>query len=181
VETWEAVGALIRFLFQEVHMVSTELLRRYPLFAGQNNYMLEEIAMLSNEVTKAEGDWLFHENEDANKLYLVLDGAVALTLFVYLNGEEQHLASSHSLGKNEIVGWSSIVPPHQYKVGARAVKESHLLVIDAVPLRQLLDDNPEYGYHFLCQIAEVVSERFMLVNIQIMSLMADNESKAVSG
>lgn len=162
-------------------MVSTELLRRYPLFAGQNNYMLEEIAMLSNEVAKLEGEWLFHEHEEATKLYLVLDGAVALTLFVYLNGEEQHLASSHSLGKNEIVGWSSIVPPHQYKVGARAVKDSRLLVIDAVPLRQLLDDNPEYGYHFLRQIAAVVSERFMLVNIQIMSLMADNESKTLSG
>ena len=46
-------------------MVSTELLRRYPLFAGQSHYMLEEIAMLSSEVTKAEGEWLFHENEDA--------------------------------------------------------------------------------------------------------------------
>jgi CRP-like cAMP-binding protein len=161
-------------------MVSTELLRRYPLFAGQNNYMLEEIAMLSNEVNKAEGDWLFHENEEATKLYLVLEGAVALTLFVYLNGEQQHLASSHSLDKNEIIGWSSIVPPHQYKIGARAVKDSRLLEIDAVPLRQLLDDNPEYGYRFLRQVAEVISERFMLVNIQLMSMVADNESKPVA-
>jgi CRP-like cAMP-binding protein len=162
-------------------MVSTELLRRYPLFAGQSNYMLDEIAMLSNEIPKAEGDWLFHENEEATKLYLVLDGAVALTLFVYLNGEEKHLATSHSLGKNEIVGWSSIVTPHQYKLGAKAVKESRLLEIDALPLRQLLDDNPEYGYLFLRQIAEVVSERFMLVNIQIMSLMADKEDNPVAG
>lgn len=162
-------------------MVSTELLRRYPLFAGQSNYMLDEIAMLSSEITKAEGEWLFHENEDATKLYLVLDGAVALTLFVYLNGEQKHLATSHSLGKNEIVGWSSIVTPHQYKLGAKAVKESRLLEIDALPLRQLLDDNPEYGYLFLRQIAEVVSERFMLVNIQIMSLMADKEDSQVTG
>jgi len=162
-------------------MVSTELLRRYPLFAGQSNYMLDEIAMLSSEIAKAEGEWLFHENEDATKLYLVLDGAVALTLFVYLNGEQKHLATSHSLGKNEIVGWSSIVTPHQYKLGARAVKGSRLLEIDALPLRQLLDDNPEYGYHFLRQIAEVVSERFMLVNIQILSLMADKENNPVNG
>ena len=162
-------------------MVSTELLRRYPLFAGQNHYMLEEIAMLSSEVTKAEGEWLFHENEDATRLYLVLDGAVALTLFVYLKGEQQHLSTSHSLGRNEIVGWSAIVPPHQYKVGARAVRESHLLEIDAVPLRQLLDDNPEYGYHFLRQIAEVISERFMLANIQILSLAAEKETKSVAG
>ena len=162
-------------------MVSTELLRRYPLFAGQNHYMLEEIAMLSSEMTKAKGEWLFHENEEATKLYLVLDGAVALTLFVYLNGEQQHLASSHSLGKNEIVGWSSIVPPHQNKLGARAVKESRLLEINAVPLRQLLDDNPEYGYHFLRQIAEVVSERFMLVNIQLLSLAADKENDSMPG
>ena len=162
-------------------MVSTELLRRYPLFAGQNHYMLEEIAMLSSEVIKAEGEWLFHENEEANKLYLVLDGAVALTLFVHLSGDPQHLSTSHSLGKNEIVGWSSIVTPHQYKLGAKAVKETHLLEIDAIPLRQLLDDNPEYGYLFLRQIAEVVSERFMQVNIQILSLMADKEDNPVAG
>jgi CRP-like cAMP-binding protein len=79
------------------------------------------------------------------------------------------------------VGWSSIVTPHQYKLGAKAVKESRLLEIDALPLRQLLDDNPEYGYLFLSQIAEVVSERFMLVNIQIMSLMADKEDHPITG
>ena len=162
-------------------MVSTELLRRYPLFAGQSNYMLDEIAMISSEVTKADGDWLFHENEEATKLFLVLEGAVALTLFVYLNGEQRHLATSHSLGKNEIVGWSSVVTPHQYKLGARTVRDSKLLEIDAISLRQLLDDNPEYGYHFLRQIAEVVSERFMFVNIQIMSLMADKEKDPVEG
>ena len=160
-------------------MVSTELLRRYSLFAGQNNYMLEEIAMLSNEITKDKGDWLFHEDEDATKLYLVLEGAVALTLYVYLNGSGQHLSSSHSIGKGEIIGWSSIVPPHQYKVGAMAVKKSNLLEIDALPLRQLLDDNPEYGYHFLRQIAEVISERYMLINIQILSLMTDKQIKPV--
>jgi CRP-like cAMP-binding protein len=111
----------------------------------------------------------------------VLDGAVVLTLFVHLEGEPQHLSTSHSLGKNEIVGWSSIVTPHQYKLGARAVKETHLLEINAIPLRQLLDDNPEYGYHFLRQIAEVVSERFMQVNIQILSLMADKENDPMAG
>jgi len=162
-------------------MVSTELLRRYPLFAGQSHYMLEEIAMLSSEVIKTAGEWLFHENEEATRLYLVLDGAVALTLFVHLEGETQHLSTSHSLGKNEIVGWSSIVTPHQYKLGARVVKEAQLLEIEAVPLRQLLDDNPEYGYHFLRQIAEVVSERFMQVNIQILSLMADKENNLMAG
>ena len=161
-------------------MVSTELLRRYPLFAGQNNYMLEEIAMLSNEIKKEKDEWLFHEDEDAQKLYLVLDGAVALTVYVYLNGSGQHLSSTHSLGKGEIVGWSAIIPPHQYKVGATIVKTSNLLEIDALPLRQLLNDNPEYGYHFLRQIAEVVSERYMLVNIQIMSLMTDKQVKTIS-
>jgi CRP/FNR family cyclic AMP-dependent transcriptional regulator len=160
-------------------MVSSELLRRYPLFAGQSHYMLEEIAMISSEVVKDKDEWLFHEDENANKLYLVLDGAVSLTLYVYLNGSGQHLSSSHSLGKGEIIGWSSIIPPHQYKLGAMAVKKSHLLEVDAPPLRQLLDDNPEYGYHFLRQIAEVVSERYMLINIQILSLMTDKQVKTV--
>ena len=156
-------------------MVSSELLRRYPLFAGQSHYMLEEIAMISDEITKKEDDWLFQEQEVANKMYLVLDGAVALTIFVHLHGSGQHLSSSHSLGKGEIIGWSAVVPPHQYKVGCIAVKDSHLLEIDAIPLRQLLDDNPEFGYHFMQQVSEVVSERFMQMNIQILSLIADKQ------
>jgi CRP-like cAMP-binding protein len=180
VETTNTVSDGVRFVFQEIRMVSSELLRRYPLFAGQNHYMLEEIAMLSNEISKEKDEWLFHENEAAEKLYLVLDGAVALTVYVYLNGSGQHLSSSHSLGKGEIVGWSAIIPPHQYKMGAMAVKNSSLLEIDAPPLCQLLDDNPEYGYHFLRQIAEVVSERYMLVNIQILSLMTDQQVRPTS-
>lgn len=157
-------------------MVSPELLRRYPLFAGQSPYMLDEIAMLGNQVSKVKGEWLFQENEDANKLYLVLDGLVALTLQVYVENKIQHLASTASLGKGEIVGWSSIIPPHQYKLGARIVENATLLEIDAPPLRQLLDDNPEYGYHFLQQIAEVISERFTMVTIQILSLVTDKQA-----
>lgn len=156
-------------------MVSPELLRRYPLFAGQNQYMLDEIAMLSNEVEKDEGQWLFHENEEADKLYLIRDGAIELTLFVYVGGEEKQLSSSSSLGKDEIVGWSAVVPPHQYKLGARVVKKSSLLEIDAAPLRQLLDDNPEYGYFFIQKIVEVISERFMYIQIQLLSLIADKD------
>ncbi len=160
-------------------MVSPELLRRYPLFAGQSPYMLEEIAMISNEVHKSKDEWLFHENEEANKLYLVLEGAISLTLQVYTENQVQHLASTSSIGKGELVGWSSIIPPNQYKLGARAVKDCTLLEIEAAPLRQLLNDNPEYGYHFLQQIAEVVSERFTMVTIQLLSMVTDKQGSSV--
>ena len=40
-------------------MVSTELLRRYPFFAGLNDDQLRELAMITEKLEVQEGDTLF--------------------------------------------------------------------------------------------------------------------------
>jgi len=157
-------------------MVSTELLRRYPLFAGQNAYMLGEIARLCEEVPIPSGEWVFHESEPANRFFLVLEGSIDLTLIVSPGGETQHITTTSAIEPGEILGWSAVVPPHQYKLGARAAKDSRLLAIDGPGLRQLLDDNPAFGYPFLQQIVAVVSERLLAIEIQLMSMVVDRQT-----
>ena len=156
-------------------MISTEILRRFPLFAGQSIYMLDEIAMISSEITVEEGEWLFHENEDAKKFYLILDGKIALTLFLHYKGDSQHLKTTGALSRGEILGWSSLVPPHHYKLGAKAETDTKLLVIDGKALKQLFDDNPEYGYPFMKKIAEEISDRLENKIIQVLSMVLEPE------
>lgn len=159
-------------------MISPEVLRRFPLFAGQNPYMLDEIAMISREVRVAAGDWLFHENEEAKKFFLIQKGKIALTLFVYYQGSGQNLKTTSPLNKGEMFGWSSLVPPHHYKLGALAETEADLLEIDGKALRQLFDDNPEFGYPFMKNIAEEISDRLEYKIIQVLSMVLEPEKNS---
>ena len=156
-------------------MISVELLRRFPLFAGQSFYMLEEIASISEEVEAKKGEWLFRENEEASKFYVILEGKIGLSLYLFVGGEGQHLQAISSLGKGELVGWSSLVKPNVYTLNGQVEEDSRLLVIQAEPLRELLDDNPECGYHLTKRVAEVISERLVYAYIQLLSL-ADHSS-----
>lgn len=161
-------------------MVSTELLRRYPLFARQSHYMLKEIALLSDEVELGAGEWLFQEGEEATKLFLVLDGSMSLTLYLYLNGLGQHVEATSPLRQGEILGWSALIKPHVYTLGAQAQETTRLLAIDAAPLRELLDDNPGFGYFFLKNVAEVLGDRLTGKCVQLLSIVLDSSGKPIS-
>ena len=67
------------------------------------------------------------------------------------------------------------MPPHHYKLGAKAETDSKLLVIDGKALKQLFDDNPEYGYPFMKKIAEEISDRLENKIIQVLSMVLEPE------
>jgi CRP-like cAMP-binding protein len=151
-------------------MISPETLRFYPLFAGQNDEMLKQIAMLANEIKVEAGHQLFFEGEIAKSLYLVQDGSVVLTMNMGEKGD-QRVEELEPVSKHEVVGWSSIVKPHIYKMGAYTGEAGHLLAFDGEKLRQLFDDNPNFGYHFVQKLAEVIGERLISKCVQLMSLV----------
>ncbi len=160
-------------------MISPETLRGFRLFAGQSNYMLEEIAFLASEVELEAGEWLFHEEEYASHLYLISEGAISLCLNLYLNGSCQHIEAASPLGVWEVIGWSAVVKPHIYTFGARAVKKSRLVAFEAEPLRELLDDNPGFGYYLLKNLAEVIGDRLTNKCVQLLSLVLDSKGAPI--
>jgi CRP/FNR family cyclic AMP-dependent transcriptional regulator len=151
-------------------MVSPETLRFSPLFVRQDAGMLAKIAMLAEEKEVEAGYQLFFEGEVARSLYLILGGSVALTMNVGEKGD-QRVERLEPIGKGQVAGWSSIVKPHIYKLGAYADEASHLIKFDADGLRALLDENPSYGYYFMQKLAEVIGERLLSKCVQIMSMI----------
>jgi CRP-like cAMP-binding protein len=152
-------------------MISPETLRRYSLFAGQSNYMLEEIAMLGNSLTLEPGEWLFHEGDPALQLYIIVDGAISLTMTIHLNGSKERIQKMSSIGGGEIVGWSSLLLANYYRFGAQASKKTQLLEISGEGLGELLDDNPRYGYLLIKKITEIIAERLESKCTQLLSLV----------
>ncbi len=152
-------------------MISPETLRRYSLFAGQSQYMLEEIALLSREISLEPGEWLFREKEPAQRFYLILEGAISLTMTIHLNGPGEHIQKMSSIGRGEILGWSSLLRLNYYRFGAQAKRKTRLVEIDGEGLKELLDDNPNYGYLLVKKIAEVITERLEFKCTQLLSLV----------
>jgi CRP-like cAMP-binding protein len=151
-------------------MISPETLRFYPLFAHQDASMLAQIAELAEDKKVETGYQLFFEGEVAKSLYLVLDGSVVLTMNMGETGD-QKIEELEPVGKGEVVGWSSIVKPHIYKLGAYTGQKSHLVAFDGEKLRELFDQNPSFGYYFMQKLAEVIGDRLISKCVQIMSLV----------
>ena len=151
-------------------MISLEILRYYPIFAGQNAEILKQIAMLADEQEIREGGRLFFEGEIANTLCLIQEGAVSLTMNLGEYGERR-IEKLDPLGKGEVVGWSALIEPHEYTMGAMAEEQTRYVAFDGQALRELLDDNPEAGYYLYKKLAEVMGHRLVSKCTQIMSLM----------
>lgn len=147
-------------------MLSPETLRRYPLFAGQGDEMLSKLAMLTGNHTVKADDWLFHQGQEADNLYVVLEGAIALTMEV-----NQQFHRMDPQGPGELVGWSAMVSPHVYTLGAQAVKDTRTLALDAEKLRALFEEHPQAGYRFMCKLAEVIGERLNFRDTQLASMV----------
>jgi len=146
-------------------MISPNVLGFFPLFSGQSPEMMMKIANLADEKRVEAGYRLFFEGDEAKTLYLIQEGAIALTMIM-----GDHTAELGPLGKGEVVGWSSIVKPHQYKLGAYARQSSALVIINGEKLCRLFDDNPGFGYPFMQKLAEVIGDRLISKYVQIASL-----------
>jgi CRP-like cAMP-binding protein len=156
-------------------MISKRILKWYPLFSGLSDYMLEEISLISTEIQLEEGEWLFCEEAEADKFYFVVDGEISLTTQIYLNDEVRHLEATEPVCAGEILGWSALIKPHRYTLGGKARTKSKLIQIDGAPFRELLDDNPDYGYHIIKNISEVIGERLIGKCIQFLSVILDSK------
>ena len=151
-------------------MISPEALRFYPLFAHQDANMLAKIAMLANEEEVVSGHQLFFEGEIAKRFYLILEGSVVLTMN-FPDNSLRDIEELEPLGKGEVVGWSSLVAPHIYKLGAYANQKTRLIAFDGEKIRNLFDDNPNSGYYFMQKLAQVIGERLISKCVQLMSLV----------
>ena len=63
-------------------MISPELLRHYPFFAGLSNEQIVFMAKFSSELIVEEDHYFFHEGDTLNNFYLVVEGVAAIVVDV---------------------------------------------------------------------------------------------------
>ena len=146
-------------------MISLELLRRSPFFAGLDEQELKSIALMSGQVQSAAGTTLFEEGETANAFYLLLEGSVALSFNSPLEPNSQiHI---DEVNPGEPFAISALIPPHILTHTARTSSPCQMIRIDAAALRALCDKDCNVGYTLMRQVATAAMERLYFTRVQL--------------
>lgn len=161
------------------YMLSPEILRRYSLFSSMDDVILKEFANAGELCEVDVATWLFREGERAESLYLLLEGEVVIKVPVGTNVLYQIGISR--LNQGEILGWSALVKPYEYKLGAMTMTFCKLAKFDGVQLCEIMTHNPHVGYILMSRITQVIGSRLNNLRIRFVSLVEGGRYQQLVG
>ncbi|OGO17285.1 MAG: hypothetical protein A2Z14_18695 [Chloroflexi bacterium RBG_16_48_8] len=127
---------------------------------------LEKLANIATEVTFSEGATIFREGDVSELVYLLEEGEVSLETQVPGHGQ----VPIHTVGPGQLLGWSSLFPPERKTTGARALKPTRAIAINATRLRELCQSDHDLGYNIIWKVAEVISSRLRAARAQLLDI-----------
>jgi CRP-like cAMP-binding protein len=125
------------------------------LFQGLSDSQLSQIRTIGSEASIKAGQWLFHEGDAAEQMYVLKNGAVELLTTV----DEVELPITIVRKPGNCFGTSTLVPPHQYSLSARCAEDGLLLSMQKTDLEQLIKSDLEMGHALLVNLAKHFLDR----------------------
>jgi len=129
-----------------------ELLVTIPIFSKLDRDSLKEIVPLFQEKTYEAGETLFRENTFGDRLFIIVDGQVAISKKERRAEESTELALRR---RGDIFGEMSLLDEEPRFATARAVKKTFVLELSKPDFFTMLNDHPLIAY----QIMRILSSR----------------------
>jgi len=142
------------------------ILVEHPFFAGLESYYANLLVGCAANVRFNASTYIFKEGEDANEFYVIRAGKVALEIFA----PQRKPIILATLGEGEILGWSWLLPPYQWKFHARAVEDTRALALDGKCLREKCEQNHDLGYEVLKRFCQIVERRLEATRLQLLDV-----------
>jgi CRP/FNR family cyclic AMP-dependent transcriptional regulator len=145
---------------------------RATLLAGATAADLDRLDAMAERVHLPAGGLVLRAGDAADRLYIVLEGQVALSLHAPGRGD----LVVETLGAGDVVGVSWALPHRRWDLDARAVTDVEALAIDAAPLRDLMEEDPTLGRILRHGIAGLLGERLHATRLRLVDLYRDGPS-----
>jgi CRP-like cAMP-binding protein len=165
-------------------MISTELIRRYPFFAGFSHDQLGALAKVADEMTVEAGYYFFREGDELNTYYLVIDGTIAIVIGIPDRDVEQSLTgqlkddliykdiTASTVGVGDVFGWSALIPPHASTASAKAATFCRVVAFDSKKLRPILEADDYFAYLMTLKAAQIIRSRLRDKRIESLAEIA---------
>jgi CRP-like cAMP-binding protein len=132
-----------------------DYLSAHSFFSGLDESFMKFLSSSVKELRIKEGHVLFQQGKPAEKFYLVREGQISVQVPA-LMGPTLEL---QVLGKDQILGWSWLIPPYRWNFHARALEDSYLLEFDGSAILARCEEDPKFGYELFKRFAALMSAR----------------------
>ena len=106
------------------------------------------------------------EGDPADGLHLLVEGRISLETHLPRRGD----VVLSTVEPGGVVGWSWMFPPHEWQVDAVAAVDSTAVVLEAGPLRAVLEARPRLDAEVTRRLARVVTGRLVEARTQLLDL-----------
>ena len=122
---------------------------------------------LAEERTIPSDTVIFSQGDEASELFIVRRGRVAIKARL----KEGKWAPVCAVGRDEVFGWSCLVPPYRFTASATTLEETEVQAIPAESLRELFAREPGVGYYMMQNVAELITSRLKNVRLELIGIV----------
>ena len=140
------------------------ILKKHLFFRGLEKEHLNFVVGCASNVRFKEGEVILREGEAANKFYLIRHGKVAIYI-----GKPRSI-TIQTIQEGDILGWSWLIPPYNYRFNARAVEDTRAIALDGKCLREKCENNNSLGYDLLKRLVNVLTQRLEATRLQLLDI-----------
>ena len=138
----------------------------HPFFRGLPIEHVQTLVGCASQARFGAGQFIFHMGDEANRFYLIRHGRVALEL----STAERGAIVIETIGENEALGWSWLLPPYRWNLDARAVEQVLAFSFDAACLRGKFEADHDLGYEMYVRFAPVMAQRLQAARVQVLDV-----------
>jgi CRP-like cAMP-binding protein len=133
-----------------------QLLSSCYLFQGLSESQLHDLSAIATEVQAQKGQFIMHEGQKAEELFILKQGAVELLTKVNDDLVDYDFELPIAILRNpgDCTGTSSLLEPYIYSLSGRCFEDSELRVIKYTDLKHLMLADHELGCTLMKNLAQ---------------------------
>ncbi|HCV43632.1 MAG TPA: Crp/Fnr family transcriptional regulator [Bacteroidetes bacterium] len=142
------------------------ILAESPFLKDLEPRHIELITGCASNVRFESGQYLFHEGEEAEKFFVVRNGKINIEIYTPDRGP----ITIQTLEAGDVLGWSWLVPPYQWRFDAKATELVLAFALDGVCLRTKCEDDHDLGYQLLKQFTSIMDQRLEATRVHLVDV-----------
>jgi CRP-like cAMP-binding protein len=145
-------------------MVEVDEIKQIEFFSVFSEEQLEELSKITEKRIYEKGALVYQRGYEANRIYVVTKGLISLNR---IEPGEKIGISFEKREQGELFGAACFMEPQEYTLTAVCMSDSEVMVLDADKLLEICKREPELGYKFLKEVAQIYFERYKVAKRQV--------------
>ena len=149
---------------EQASRVTATALTAHRFLHGLPGRQVAELVPAVSLISLPRGRRIFEDGDTAANFWLIRSGSVALDLHIPRSG----LVVVETQGMGDVLGWSWLLPPYVWTLGAVTVQPTEMFQFDARAVRALCDADTDLGYQLTRRFLGVASERLQATRARLL-------------